>query len=259
MMVRLELNVRFYDEYLNDYRHETHELPVEETALLLVDCDGVYTPGSEAYALVEERIAPALAAARRAGVEVIYVHDDFTLASHPRNRRSELFGERLVGRPNRTYGVPPAVRKVTRQPEYMPSIAPLYHEPDFPKRSLSAFRDVAVDHYLRLCGIETVFVAGFNLPGSVYQTCVGALEHNYRVVLLRDAVATPEFDDTADEAHPEGGWMRHTFLRSVETMVGYTALTGDMVDACEDVAAFLEKDAAAWPFTRLGRFMRERT
>ena len=83
--------------------------------------------------------------------------------------------------------------------------------------------------------IDTVIAAGFRLPCCLYQTCLGARMHNYRVILLRDCTCPPgslESAETLDPMNPEGGWTRYVFLRWFETLVGYTATGREFVEAC---------------------------
>src|SRR5262245_43082635 len=109
---------------------------------------------------------------------------------------------------------------------------PLPHEPDFPKRLWSAFHDTMVDYHLRTYRIGTLIMVGFSQRACLYQTCIGAVEHNYRVVMLRDATHSAEYPDTLAPANPEGGWLRFVMLRNFEDIVGYTSTAAQFVEAC---------------------------
>ena len=108
-------------------------------------------------------------------------------------------------------------------------------EPEFQKAERNGFRDTFADQWLKTWGIDTLIAAGFSLRSCLYHTCIGALEHNDRVVLLRDCTDPPgtkEFPDTLDPANPEGGWLRFAVRRIVETNEGYTSTAGEFVEAC---------------------------
>jgi len=124
-------------------------------------------------------------------------------------------------------------------PTYHAAIAPAADEADFPKSSKDGFQSTNADYYLRSWGITTLLAVGFALRSCLYHTCMGARQHNYRVILLRDCTTPPgegEFPDTRDPTNPEGGWMRFVFLRQFETSIGYTATGQDFVMGCRAIA-----------------------
>jgi ureidoacrylate peracid hydrolase len=55
---------------------------------------------------------------------------------------------------------------------------------------------------------------------------------SYRVVVLRDCIATGEYVETQ-----EGGWANFIALRFIETGVGYTATAEEWVNACDQAKA----------------------
>jgi nicotinamidase-related amidase len=119
-------------------------------------------------------------------------------------------------------------------------IAPRDTEPEFQKADRNGFRDTFADQYLKSWGIETLIAVGFSLRSCLYHTCIGALEHGYRVVMLRDCTSPPgtkEFSDTVDKSNPEGGWVRFVFLRIFETNEGYTSTSREFVQACQQATA----------------------
>lgn len=221
-MTVIELPVRFYGR-------DTVRVALApaRTALMLVDCDG--TPDRE---VVEGRIAPALAATRRAGMKVFYFHEDAYGVGGPRDITRELHGSRHGRELPADFFAPPQWR--TKPAAYPAAIAPLDHEPDFPKDSKDGFQTTNADYYLKTWGIDTLIAVGFALRSCLYHTCLGARHRNYRVILLRDCTTPPgqgEFPDTLDPANPEGGWMRFVFLRQFETNIGYTSTSGELVQA----------------------------
>jgi nicotinamidase-related amidase len=222
----IHLPVRWY--HLGTH-FDTLALRLSEVAFFIVDSNcGQGNP------VVEQHIAPALAAARQAGMRVLFVHNDLTLVDDPGHIRREVHGTRW-GDLGAAVRPPPAERRHLQAPDYSPSIAPRPEEPDFPKRLWSAFHDTMVDYHLRTYGIRTLITAGFSQRACLYQTCVGAVEHNYRVIMLRDGTQSAEYPDTLDPANPEGGWLRFVMLRNFEDIVGYTCTSSQFVEACTSI------------------------
>ncbi|MFP6645457.1 MAG: isochorismatase family cysteine hydrolase [Candidatus Latescibacterota bacterium] len=231
-MDTLELPVRWWGGagyYKGEQRGDGHvfdtlSLELERTAFMVVDSDC-----GEGNPYVEEGIAPALAAAREVGMHVVFIHNDFSLADEPGSIKREIHGTRW-GKPEAAERPAPARTPVV--PNYSPSIQPLAHEPDFPKREWSGFHETHVDYHLRCHDIKTLIAVGFSQRACLYQTCAGAVEHNYRVVLLRDCTQSAEYPDTVDESLEEGGWLRKIMFRNFEHVIGYTSTNAELVGAC---------------------------
>ncbi len=221
----LKLQVRWYS---NATRHSTLELEVNRTAFMIVDSD--CGSGNE---YVEKGIAPALVAAREVGMKVVFIHNDFSLVDEPGSIKREIHGTRW-GNPEAATKPPPSQR-IPLKPNYSPSIQPLPHEPDFPKREWSGFHETHVDYHLRCYDIKNLIAVGFSQRACLYQTLAGAVEHNYRVVMLRDCTYSAEYPDTVDESLPEGGWLRKVMLRNFEHIIGYTSTSPEFVEACKSV------------------------
>jgi len=213
--------VRWYNE---GQCYDTLTLEVERTAFMVVDADGGAS-GRE----VEEGIAPALAAARKVGMRVLFIHNDYSLTDEPGSIKREIHGTRW-GNPDE--GSRPAPEREPVAPRYTPSIQPLPGEPDFPKRGWSGFVETHIDYHLRCYDIKTLIAVGFSQRSCLYQTVNGAVEHNYRVIMLRDCTSSGEYPDTVDESLPEGGWLRRIMLRNFEHVVGYTSTSPEFVQAC---------------------------
>ena len=204
------------------------ELELERTVFMVVDSD---CGAGNRY--VEEGIAPALQAARGAGMRVVFIHNDFSLCDEPGSIKREIHGTRW-GNQEAATRPPPA--RTPLVPKYSPSIAPLVHEPDFPKREWSGFHETHVDYHLRCYDIKNIVAVGFSQRACLYQTLNGAVEHNYRVIMLRDCTHSSEYPDTVDESLPEGGWLRTVMLRNFEHVVGYTSTAAEFAAACEQCA-----------------------
>ena len=224
-MANLTLPVRWYS---NETQHGELELELERTAFMIVDSDC-----GTGNRYVEEGIAPALAAARTVGMRVVFIHNDFSLVDESGSIKREIHGTRwgdalAAARPS------PASR-TPYKPNYSPSIQPLPYEPDFPKREWSGFHETHVDYHLRCYDIRTLVAVGFSQRACLYQTLAGAVEHNYRVVMLRDCTHSAEYPDTVDPNLPEGGWLRKVMMRNFEHIIGYTSTSSDFVAACESL------------------------
>ena len=219
----LKLQVRWYS---NATQHSTLELEVNRTAFMIVDSD--CGSGNE---YVEKGIAPALVAAREVGMKVVFIHNDFSLVDEPGSIKREIHGTRW-GNPEAATKLPPSQR-IPLKPNYSPSIQPLPHEPDFPKREWSGFHETHVDYHLRCYDIKNLIAVGFSQRACLYQTLAGAVEHNYRVIMLRDCTYSAEYPDTVDESLPEGGWLRKVMLRNFEHIIGYTSTSPEFVEACK--------------------------
>jgi nicotinamidase-related amidase len=164
-------------------------------------------------------------------MHAFFIHNDHTLVDDPGSIKREIHGTRWGDEPARTRPAPER-RTAMMVPRYAPSIAPLPHEPDFPKREWSGFHETHVDYHLRTRRIETLIAVGFSQRACLYQTCVGAVEHNYRVVMLRDCTYSAEYPDTVDPNNPEGGWLRFVMFRNFEHIIGYTSTSAEFVEAC---------------------------
>ncbi len=234
-MTTIDIPVRYYRDFPGGYDHayETLPLPLTECAMLLVDVDGTApNPTTEGY------IAPALAAARRAGLRVAYVHNDLRLVADEGNIVGEFWGKtkyadgRNALQPWREMGTDYA-------PQYLPCVAPQAGEPNFPKWIWSGFHDTFLDQHLRSWGIRTLFIVGYSRRACMHYTCAEAVGRNYRVVLLRDCSngAEIEFPDTVDDSLPEGGWLNRIVLRNFEHLIGYTTTAEEFVAACTQIGS----------------------
>ena len=231
-MANIKVPVRWWGGVGNDkvvQREDGHcyadlELELARTVFMIVDSDC-----GQGNVYVEEGIAPALAAARAVGMQVVYIHNDFSLSDEPGSIKREIHGTRW-GNEGEADRSPPARTPVV--PNYSLSILPLPHEPDFPKREWSGFHETHVDYHLRCYDIKNIVAVGFSQRSCLYQTLNGAVEHNYRVIMLRDCTHSSEYPDTVDERLPEGGWLRTVMLRNFEHVVGYTSTSAEFTAAC---------------------------
>ena len=218
---------------------ETLELTVEETVFLLVDVygkrydDGVVLPEGtpEFYRptaddlfrdIVRNRIVPAKAAARRAGLRVVYVTNHLSpgLSAGNEWRNMSL----------RTCGVDvlEAWKPPTPILDHASVIAPGPDEPLVHKQFYSGFHGTTLNSVLRGYGARNLVAVGFDSQICLRATLTDALYRDYRVVALRDAIGTVEYPETRD-----GEWANFVAVQFIEGNIGYTAMSDEFIAACE--------------------------
>jgi nicotinamidase-related amidase len=241
------------------YAEESLALPIDETVFLLVDVYGPYDhepePDAGAAAagaaaagaaaggagdrprtrrtesnghaeIVRERIAPAKAAARRAGLRIVYVTN--------RLRAGLSAGNEWRTMSVRTHGID--VLETWQEPAhhlgFANVIAPAAGEPVVEKQVFSGFFETNLDSVLRGYRARNLVVVGGDGMICLGTTVIDAMYRNYRVVALRDCVITNEYPDTR-----AAEWASFMAIRQIETTVGYTITTQQFIAACDAVAA----------------------
>jgi nicotinamidase-related amidase len=126
------------------------------TAFLVLDYASYIVENFSHDNEVAKRAAAALAAARRAGLPVIYV-------------------------------VPNGM-----QDQIHPLVTPEVGEPVLGKKSLSAFATTGLDEMLRRAGIGQLIIVGVATSGTVLSTTRWAVDTGYRVTVCVDACADPD-------------------------------------------------------------------
>ena len=240
----LRISGRYYRMYPPEaylgHAEETLELALGQTALMLIDVYGLgYSPGEpepERPALfykgsteVERRVMvdhvkPALEAARRIGMPVIFLNNSNQMVAA---QRSE-FGAILV----RTHGLTVEERWEADPVEFQFSklVTPQPGEYLVRKQMYSGFFETCLESLLKNLGIKNLVAVGFAANACVLGTLNDALYRNYRIVLLRDCTAAMEYHDTIDKQSITGFIIRH-----VEAFLGYTATSQDFVRSCEQL------------------------
>jgi nicotinamidase-related amidase len=153
----------------------------EKPALLVIDVNVGFTdPASPLVCPLDEVVAAIgqlLDAFRRAGLPVIYT----TVAYDEAGRQAaSVFIAKI-----------PALLELEPGNRYVdidPRIAPADGEPVIAKHFASAFFATALPSILVGHGCDTVVVTGASTSGCVRATAVDGLQHNYRVVVPREAV-----------------------------------------------------------------------
>lgn len=240
----LHITGRYWRSYPLDaplgLAEEQLDLRIDETVFLLVDVYGhddsapttaphdFYKtgPGDPVAEIIRNRIVPAKAAAKRAGLQVVYVTNYLSPGLSEGNewRNMSL----------RTCGVDvlDAWRPPTPILEHASIIAPGDDEPLILKQYYSGFHETNLESVLRGYGARNLVVVGFDSRICLGQTVTDAMYRNYRVVVLRDAIRTMEYPETQ-----EGEWANLVAIRFIEGNVGYTTTTDDFIAACDAIGA----------------------
>ncbi len=162
-------------ESLEEMVHPAH------TALLVIDVQNDFLIPE--YEPMIERLARLLAAARAAGVLVVYVQNT-VLPNGASHSPSEYARRRRLGMPM------DVTVEGTPGQQFVPRIAPQPGELVVRKHRLNAFVGTSLDMHLRTRGIETIVCTGVATHGCVLSTAYGANSLNYYVVVAEDCTGT---------------------------------------------------------------------
>lgn len=151
-------------------------------ALLVVDLSLGFTDPRSPLACVAEEAVSATAAllqrARAAGAPVAFT----TVAYAPEDEATAaIFRAKVPGLR--------ALRLGDRLTEIDPRLAPATGEPVLRKLFASAFFGTDLAAWLRDAGADTVVVTGASTSGCVRASVVDALQHGFRALVVREAVA----------------------------------------------------------------------
>jgi nicotinamidase-related amidase len=215
------------------------QLDVAGTVFLVVDVYGLGFGGevskdapdiqrkfiSDNIEVVTEHIVPARTAARRIGIPIIhltnYLSEALTEKSELRNISLRCDGIDLLT----------AWREPSAYLAYSQVVAPGEGEYVVRKQHYSGFFDTGLDSLLRSLGAHNLVTVGFESRVCLGNTVTEAMYRNYRVIAIRDAIATGEEIETA-----RGGWANFLAVRFIETHVGYTCTTEQWIGACTRIA-----------------------
>jgi nicotinamidase-related amidase len=153
------------------------------SALLLLDLQRGYLGQLVAPEVLLQNAARAAAAARGAGMAVIYPCISFRTGQPEVSRRNTMFG-RPSARGRMIVG--------TEEVRISPSVAPRPGDLVLTRSRTSAFAGCALPEILRARDITTLVLAGTATSGVVLATACAADDLDYAVVVLRDAVADPD-------------------------------------------------------------------
>ncbi len=227
--MEITLAVRFTGRDATTHAETTLVLPVDRTALLLIDCNG--DCGEACNVVIQTHIAPTLHTVRQLGMKVVFVYNEGRIIA-PSSRPTELHELRR--------GLPlgqESLRPIT--PTWADCIAPRADEPIIAKRAQNAFVGTYLDSYLRGWGIDTLLMVGFSFKSCLFYSMIGAFEREYRVIFLRDGthpIGANEYSDTVNPQLDEGGWVRRVLTRLIEDHLGYSSTCAALIQACETVS-----------------------
>ena len=163
-------------------------------------------------------IAPARDAAHASDLRVVYATNELAPITTGSSQWRQLWIRTLGADVLETWKEP------TEAFDYLPEIEPGADDVVVRKQHYSSFLETDLDALLRARGIRDLFVAGFDARVCVTATATDALARDYRVFVLRDAIATTDAD--------EGGDALAAAVRYLEVCVGYSVTTADFIAAC---------------------------
>lgn len=233
---------RFPYESARGLVHTVQEFDVERTVFLLVDVYGLgHDPGDPVPALpplllrrlhemqteiIRERIRPALDAARRVTLPVVYVENHWRPAAWADSEFAAVVDRTECGRA----GGFEDLYAGTSYNAYSQIIAPEPSDIVVEKTMYDGFFATSLDTVLRNLGAKYLVCVGFTAEVCLLNTVLGAMFRNYRVCVLRDCTLGGEFPDTIDDA-----MMTRWAIRYYEAMVGFTSTTTEFVAACRAI------------------------
>ena len=241
----ISLQGRYYRDYPPGkplgYTSDALELDQGNTVFLIVDVYGkgfdpdhdlgdapeFYTKSViEHRDIVVNHIRPAKDAAKRLGLPIVYLTN---YLSPGLNENHEWRNMSL-----RTVNVD--VLYAWEEPHdvlaFSKIIAPEPGDYLIKKQFYSGFFETHLESLLRSLNARNLVVVGFDSRICLGTTVIDAMYRSYRVVVLRDCIATSEYAET--EA---GGWANFIALRFIETSVGYTSTAEEWIAACDRAKA----------------------
>jgi nicotinamidase-related amidase len=259
----LNLKGRYYRwfpaEAHQGYAEEVLEVHPDETAFVLVDVylpdihreiDGAL-PGEQPalspkdYQLWRditlEHIGPALAAARGAGLPIIYVTNSGPRIALGRSQfahklRQSLgfemegaFTEDCVDPREYHYGPSDQLR-------FPDAVAPQPGDYYVRKHTYSGFFETRLESLLRNLGVRNLVCVGFRLDACLMSTVLDAFYRNLKVILLRDCTLASELPHEIDHMA-----FTSRMLLWFEALVGVTVESGDFIAACHAVTSWPER------------------
>lgn len=226
-MTTIDLQTRYYKlappERFDGHQSLDQRVDLSRAALLVVDVYGLSFTEGEGDArphpskneetsvpwdtIATEAIQPALEAARRIGLPVVYAHNSgprielnrsqigITLNRSLACDLEELFRERGVDEREYLTGESDIFLETSE------ALGPKPGDYFIRKHQYSGFKDTRLDTLLRNLGVTTLFCVGFDAGCCLKMTMVDAFELNYELILLRDATAAQEIPEDVDRGY----------------------------------------------------------
>ncbi len=171
----------------------------KHTALLVMDYQPAWIKTLSDPNPLLERAANAISTARDRGVRVAYTRVAFTPADYDAVPKRNIIFSQLIKRSGRLNDDDPSLAVDRR-------VAPKPGEKVVRKTRVGAFARTDLDAWLRSLSIDTLILTGISTSGVVLSTVTDAADRDYRVVVVRDAVAdtVPEIQDVlVDKVFPQ--------------------------------------------------------
>jgi len=237
----IELNCRYYRRYPPGeplgYAEEKLSLRLDQTVFLIVDVYGLgfdedrkLGDVAEMYKhfvdatreIVVDHIKPAKVAAKKAGLPAVYLTNYLAPSTTENNEWRNMS--------IRTCGVDAleAWKEPTDVLAFSRVIAPEEDDYLIEKQHYSGFFETPLESLLKELGARNLVTVGFESMICLHCTVLDALFRNYRVIVLRDSVATSEYIET--EKDRLVNWLA---IRFIESNVGYTSTAQEFIRACE--------------------------
>jgi ureidoacrylate peracid hydrolase len=223
-------------------RPEALSLDLRKTAVLVVDMQNDFGSERGMFALagipidgikaVVGPIANLIAAARRAGLPIIYIKMGFSpdlsdagLPNSPiwRKHVPLRVGERVTAPDGRESRI---LIRGTWNTEILPALAPLASDIIIEKNRYSGFHGTKLDEVLRGSGIENLVLTGCTTSMCVEATLRDAVSRNYTCLILSDCTAEPVGADLQRSNHEAS-------LLMIERLLGWVAHSGELITALE--------------------------
>jgi nicotinamidase-related amidase len=268
-MTTIDLEGRFYKLSPPGNFDGLQPVPVsvdlDRAALLVVDVYGLGFTPDEGVArhhpsvddaaqspwerVASEAIHPALEAARRIGLPVVYAHNSGprielnqsqigkTLNRSLNTDLEELFRERGVDDREYLTGSSDLFLETSKL------VGPCEGDYFIRKHQYSGFRDTRLDTLLRNIGVTTLFCVGFDAGTCLKMTMVDAFELNYELILLRDATGAIEIPEDVARGYS----FTERIIWWMEAHICTSITSGQFVDALAGVDSLALRRRAGLP------------
>ena len=175
----------------------------DKCALLIIDMNIDFVEAGAPLELPSgRRIAPTIErlsqACRAAGVQVIYV----VVAWSPDGSDMGRIGDFPVGRAGKN-GKPAGCIYGTRGTDIYPPLTVAPSDIIIHKRRYSCFSGTTLDAILKSRGIDTIVITGLAANGCCESTARDAVDREYKVIFVSDAVGTADLPDVGWGPLPE--------------------------------------------------------
>lgn len=174
-----------------------HQLDNKKTGLLFFDMLNVYFPAEKKQAQqpIVDNAVRLMKAARQAGILIYYAMANHRIDGHSRYLAVTDTDMRLRPWPNDDCN--PTVHGATEgswEQKVIDAIAPQPEDYIIPKYRWSTFHQTYFDLALRTRGIDTLIISGGAVDVGVASTVYSARDHDYNIVIARDACSNSHDD-----------------------------------------------------------------